>query len=69
MFVKNKSILCFVYSLIPIYKLQDWKFGLIMLFHKSDIKNWKQGWKNSCCVLSIYWCCYEEFIFEACCPL
>jgi len=63
MFVDNKSILCFMYSHIPIYKLQDWKFGLITLFHKSYIKNWKQCWKNSCCVLFIYWCCYEGFIF------
>lgn len=63
MFVDNKSILCFMYSHIPIYKLQDWKFGLITLFNKADIKNWKQCRKNSCCVLSIYWCCYEGFIF------
>jgi len=63
MFVDNKSVFCFIYSHIPIYKLQDRKFGLITSCHKSDIKNWKQCWKNSCCVLSIYWCCYEEFIF------
>jgi len=62
MFVDNKSILCCMYSRNPIYKLQDWKFGLSTLFHKPDIKTWKQCWKNSYCVLSIYWCCYEGFI-------
>lgn len=25
--------------------------GLITLFLKPDIKNWKQCWKNSCCVI------------------
>ena len=63
MFVCSKSILCFMYSHFPIYKLQDRKFGLITLFHKPDVNNWKQCWKNSFDVLSIYLRWYEGFVF------
>lgn len=58
MFLGNKSILCFMYSHIHIYKLQDWKFGLITLFHKPDIKNWKQCWKNSFHLWVLLWRIY-----------